>query len=484
MENKDNNILKSNIIFGGAQIVQMLATILRAKLIAVFLFSTGLGLNAIFQSILLTINNVTSCGIMQSGVREISNANVNDTPDRLAKILGIFKKLLLLSSCLGLIICIILSPVLSFFSFGNTSYVLSFALLGFGVAFYTLTHGEMTILQGTRNITGLAKGTILGAMLSVIICVPCYYFLGINGVLVSIIIGYLSSWLMYLIQVRKQNLYFPKVSFKEAVILGRPIIVLGVVLMLGTFLVSFFSYLTNVLIRYLGSIEDVGYYQGAASITTQSILVVTSVLASDFFPRLSALVFNVKEHNKLINLQLEIIIWVIAPISVIIICLADYIIPILLSSEFLVIKPMLQAMSCALLFRGIWITMSYIILAHGDRTSYLLYDGLLGNGLNFLLNILGFYFGGLSGIGYSFVFTSILVCLILFYIVVKLYKYKIDKEVVFTIVTVVPLIFISYFLSKFNFLYCCIWCVIVVITSIYRLNKKFGIINFSYRKRF
>ena len=51
-------VLKSNMILGGAQIVQMLVTILRAKIIAIVLGSVGMGINAILQSMLLTINNI------------------------------------------------------------------------------------------------------------------------------------------------------------------------------------------------------------------------------------------------------------------------------------------------------------------------------------------------------------------------------------------------------------------------------------------
>ena len=66
------DILKSNIVLGASQVVQMVVTIVRTKMIAIILGSQGMAYNAIYQSLLQMIYNIASCGLMQSGVREIS----------------------------------------------------------------------------------------------------------------------------------------------------------------------------------------------------------------------------------------------------------------------------------------------------------------------------------------------------------------------------------------------------------------------------
>jgi O-antigen/teichoic acid export membrane protein len=127
----------------------------------------------------------------------------------------------------------------------------------------------------------------------------------------------------------------------------------------------------------------------------------------------------------MVNLQLEIITLVIAPIVVLLMLLTPLIVRLLLSSEFVLIVPMVQWMSFSLLFRGIWQTMSYIILAKGDKTAYFIYDALVGNGLNFGLNLLAYTFGGLTGLSISFVAGSVLVSIILFTVIRKRYQLKI-----------------------------------------------------------
>jgi O-antigen/teichoic acid export membrane protein len=130
----------------------------------------------------------------------------------------------------------------------------------------------------------------------------------------------------------------------------------------------------------------------------------------------------------MVNLQLEIITLVIAPIVVLLMLFTPLIVRLLLSSEFVLIVPMVQWMAFSLLFRGIWQTMSYIILAKGDKTAYFIYDALVGNGLNFGLNLLAYTFGGLTGLSISFVAGSVFVSLILFSVARKRYHLRITSD--------------------------------------------------------
>ena len=470
------SILKSNLVFGGAQVVQMLTIVLRAKLIAVMLGSAGMGLNAIFQSVLHIVNNVCACGIVQSSVREIAQVNAEQDVERLNFKIQVFRRLLCLSALLGLLVCCLGAWPLSRVSLGNTSYIFSFVVLGVGTMFFTLMQGEMSILQGTRQVKSLAVASGVGSVTSLLVCIPCYYFLQQEGVAWAIAIANFAYWLIYLYFTCRLNTRKVKISLRMALQEGKPMITLGFVLMLGSFLVTLFTYLTNVSIRLLGSINDVGLYQGAAAIATQSILVVTSVLAADFFPRLSAVTNNRQEQNKLVNEQLVLVVLAVASIACVVICFAPLIIRLLLSADFLVVAPMLKLMAAALLFRGVWIVMSYIILSKGDRRSYFVYDGLIGNGLNFLIGIAAYYWYGLTGIGVANVITSLLVACILFTVTYNNYKTRLTSVSKQTLIVAIVLMALCYVLSV-----CCgYWSVIGVVAmlswSLIKLNKQYGLL--------
>lgn len=477
------SIIRSNLIFGGAQIVQMLTIVLRAKLIAVMLGSAGMGLNAILQSVLHIINNVCACGIMQSSVREISQVYAEENKDKLYFKINVFRRLLLLSASLGLAICVLGAWPLSYVSLGDTSYIISFVVLGIGTMFFTLMQGEISILQGTRQVKALAASSIAGSLLSLAVCVPCYYYFGMKGIALSIAIANFVYWLIYLYFTRKIKAQKSTISLKQALIEGKPMITLGFVLMLGSFLVTFFTYLTNISIRLFGSINDVGLYQGAAAIATQSILVVTSVLAADFFPRLSAVVNDSEEQNSLVNEQFNIVVLSVVSIASIVVCFAPLIIRLLLSADFLVVSSMLKLMAVALLFRGVWIVMSYIILAKGDRKAYFIYDGLIGNGLNFLISILGYYWGGLTGIGIANVVASIIVAAILFAVSYQKYGVRLTKKSRQILLIAIVFIVLSFTLSS-----CCgnvsLLCMFATMAwSLYQLNKQYHLFA-SIQNRF
>lgn len=477
------SIIRSNLIFGGAQIVQMLTIVLRAKLIAVMLGSAGMGLNAILQSVLHIINNVCACGIMQSSVREISQVYAEENKDKLYFKINVFRRLLLLSASLGLAICVLGAWPLSYVSLGDTSYIISFVVLGLGTMFFTLMQGEISILQGTRQVKALAASSIAGSLLSLAVCVPCYYYFGMKGIALSIAIANFVYWLIYLYFTRKIKAQKSTISLKQALIEGKPMITLGFVLMLGSFLVTFFTYLTNISIRLFGSINDVGLYQGAAAIATQSILVVTSVLAADFFPRLSAVVNDSEEQNSLVNEQFNIVVLSVVSIASIVVCFAPLIIRLLLSADFLVVSSMLKLMAVALLFRGVWIVMSYIILAKGDRKAYFIYDGLIGNGLNYLISIAAYYLGGLTGIGIANVVASIIVAAILFAVSYQKYGVRLTKKSRQILLIAIVFIVLSFTLSS-----CCgnvsLLCMFATMAwSLYQLNKQYHLFA-SIQNRF
>jgi len=59
---------------------------------------------------------------------------------------------------------------------------------------------------------------------------------------------------------------------------------LGLVLMAGSLIGTFTNYLINLFVRSFGSVDNVGLYQAANSITNQYVGVVFSAMSLDFFP--------------------------------------------------------------------------------------------------------------------------------------------------------------------------------------------------------
>ena len=89
-ENKaDRSIIKTTSLFGSVQVFQILINLIRGKLIAILLGSSGMGLNSLLVSSMTMMNNISGLGLNFSAVREISKTT--ETESR-AKIIVIFRR--------------------------------------------------------------------------------------------------------------------------------------------------------------------------------------------------------------------------------------------------------------------------------------------------------------------------------------------------------------------------------------------------------
>lgn len=476
-------MVKSTAVFGGAQVIQMLIIILRAKFIAVFLGSEGMGINAIFQSTIAVIGSFSCFGIFQSAVRDISQAHERGDIEGLSYMYAIFDRLVWIAGGLGVVICGLGAYWLSELSFNNEDFTMYFVLLSISLLFTALSNGKMVLLQGTRNLNYLAKASIIGAIVSLAVGIPMYYFLGTLGIVLSIISSSLLFYLTQLYYSRKINLVkIDNLKWNQIIEHGSPIVKLGIVLMISTVMITLFTYFTNIYISRFGKIEDVGLFQGVSSITNQSIAIVIAVLASDFFPRLSAIYQNRSKVKAMVNQQLELVSLIIAPIIVVLIVFSKLIITILLSNDFLVVVPMLRWMSLSLLARGIWLTMSYVILANGDKKTYFLYDALIGNGLLFIFNIISYTYWGLQGLGISFLVGSIVVSCVLFVIVKVKYEFSFSGDFMKILATLVTMVVFAYLIIYFfeGWLEYGLSALIMGLTisfSFIILNKRIGVLQ-------
>ena len=84
-------ILRSSALMGGAQAVTLVMAFLRAKLIAVILGPTGIGLMGVFSAFNGNVSTVAGWGLGTSAVRIIAGADVDRRAQKTAavRLLGI-----------------------------------------------------------------------------------------------------------------------------------------------------------------------------------------------------------------------------------------------------------------------------------------------------------------------------------------------------------------------------------------------------------
>ncbi|MEG2494523.1 MAG: oligosaccharide flippase family protein, partial [Mucinivorans sp.] len=308
----------------------------------------------------------------------------------------------------GAILLAILSPWISEFSFGNKNYTWWLVALGAMVFFTALGSANTAILQGTRQLRNMAKASIWGAAISLCTSIPLYYFFGINGIVPALIVGaaaiYIVNW-YYARQVKIEKI---DMTLTESFLQGKEMAKLGVVMMISSLIGALIIYLVNAFITNYGSLSDVGLYGAGNSITNQYIGVVFVAMGVEYFPRLSAVCNDRKQCDQMVNQQAEMVILIAAPLLMAMILTAPFLIRILLTAEFLPISQFIRIVAFGMLFKASSYAIGYLSVAKGDKKLFFWLEGIYGNAITLVLNVAGYYFGGLIGLAISFVLSYVL----------------------------------------------------------------------------
>lgn len=424
------SILKGSAIFGGTQIFTIVVNLFRAKAIAVFLGPAGMGISSLLTSTANMIQQFSSFGINLTAVKDV--AQVSESKDN-GEIINRLSYIRLLFFCLGVIgglVCLVFSSQLSMLTFGHQNYIFHFRLLSIFIFFTIISGGELSILQGQKQLKKIATGSIVSAVIGLTIGVPLYYYIKVDGIVPGMIAMSFSAYLTYFYH-NKDNFYFKKIFFPENLSffwsVSKRMISLGTILMISTLLGTLITYLLNIFITKNGGVGDVGFFQAANSMTNQYIGLVFTAMAIDYFPKLAAVSHENEKINEVVNSQLEVVLLLVTPIVLIFMLFSPLAIKILLTEKFIHIKPLLNAMALGVFFKAASYPLGYISFAKGDHKVFFWLEGILANLLQLGLNILFYYFFGLKGLGYSFIAIYITYLIIIGIVTNKVYNFTFTK---------------------------------------------------------
>lgn len=416
-------IIKSTSVFGSVQVFTILISLIRSKIIALLIGPTGIGIIGLFNSALNLVGSFTNAGIEISGVKAISIAENN--PKELSKEVSILKRLIWITSVVGTLAVIALSPLLSRISFGNGDYTLAFVLISSALFFRQLTNGNLIVLQGLSKINYLAKANLYGNLLGLLLSLPLYYFFKINGIVPSIVLSSLIAMAVAFYYRAKIVIDTIKLTNKEVFAEGKHIILLGFSLSFIGLLTTLSSYLLQVFISNYKSVSEVGFYSAGFTILNTYVGVIFTAMATDYYPRLAKSCHDNSLIKKLVAEQAIIAVLLLTPIVVVFLVFAPLIIRLLYSKEFLAIVPLVCWGILGMIIKAVSWSMGYILIAKGDSKIFIR-TSIGFNSLFLIINILGFYFYGLEGLGITFLLNYVLHFLGLKIITANRYDFNFD----------------------------------------------------------
>lgn len=473
-------IFKATSIFGGVQVFNILISIFRSKFIAVFIGPAGIGIFGLLTSTLSLISSLTSFGLGASAVKDIAYANESKDDGKLFEVGGVLNKLVWYTGGLGMILTLILAPFLSKLTFDNYNYTWSFVFLSATLLIGQLTLGKDAVLQGTRQLKWLAYANMVSSVASLLVTVPLYYFYGVGGIVPAIVVLSVTTLIITQFYYSRLKFAIPSVNIQQAWIKGKGMLRLGFFLSLSGIIASACSYLVRIFITKFGGIDQVGFYNAGFGIITSYVGIIFTAMATDYFPRLSGVSSDKKQFDLTVNQQGEIALIILGPVITGFLIFGNLAIIILYSTEFLPILSMMQYAIVGVFFKAASWLLGFIFLAKGDTKIYF-WSELSANIYQALLNCTGFYYGGLEGLGISFI-AGYLLYLIQMVILSK-YKYKFQFQKSFLrififqiIIAAIAFAMIQFVLNQILSYFLGITLIIIAVAfSIFSLNRIINI---------
>jgi O-antigen/teichoic acid export membrane protein len=479
-------IFKATSIFGGVQVFQILIGIVRVKFVAVLLGTAGVGIIGLLTSPRDLVMSITGLGVAFSAVRDISEAHGTGNQKNIAIAIKTLRRWTYFTGLLGAVVTISLAPLLSQWSFGNREYTWAFVWLSVTILLMAISQGQNAILQGTRRLKDLAKAGVIGSALGLITSIPLYYSFGIKGIIPALIITAITGLFLSWYFSHRVKIVDIKLNFRETYTSGLGIAKLGISMTVAGFIASFSGYVLNAFISNQGGVDQVGLYNSGWGLVGQYTGIVFIAMATDYFPRLSAIHSDNNKVKELVSQQAETALLIMTPLLALLIATMPLVIRILYTPAFLPVVMFANLTVLGIQFKAISWAMGYVYLAKGNGRLFLLMEVIAGTAM-LSLNLLFYYLYGLNGLGISFIISFLLSSVVSYFVLRRKYNFSFPsrfyKRAMITYGFVV-VSFLSVFIPSLTYRYLVVIIVLLLATlfSLIKLNELMDLRSYIYSK--
>ncbi len=480
------SIFKATSLFGGVQVYQILIQIIKSKFVAVLLGPAGVGIMGLYQSGLQLVQQISSMGLAQSAVRDVSEANGSNDLQRIAKTVTVVRKLVWFTGLLGLIIVACCSPLLSKASFGNYDYTIPFIILSITLLLDQLNAGQRVVLQGMRQLKDLAKCTAFGVTFGLITSVPLYYWLGVDGIVPTLILNSACSLTLSWVYSRKIKIEKVQVTPKHTLEQGKQMLVMGVSMSLSGIFATMVAYVLRSFIQGNDGVEEVGLFQAGFVIMTTYVGMVMNAIGTDFYPRLAAINKDNLKCREAVSQQGEIGAMILGPMLTFCLVFMPFVLQILYSDSFLAANEYVTWACLGMMLRfGAWVV-SYLFVAKAESKLFIKVE-LSANVYYLVFSLLGYKYLGLIGLGLAFALEYVVYFLQCYFIARKRYEFRFSDSFIkcygiqlLLVVTCLAVVMLFEGWLKYS-----LGCGIIVISSflgIQGLNQRMNLLAFVKNK--
>ncbi len=362
-------ILRSSALMGGAQVVVLAAGFVRAKVIAMILGASGVGLIGIFNAFSGNVSSLAGWGLGTSGVRLIAAADDEAKPSKIIAVRHMGWTLSLLGLALGLLV---FWPTARL-TFASSEYATEMAIVALAVPCLIASSAWSAILQASGKISSLAKVQIVGALTGLLLGLPAIYFWGTLGIALSILLAAAVPAFVLWRTARSET----AASSLAQVDAGdlRQLVMLGGALMVVGWLGQLSAYAVRLAIVRQEGLDAAGYYQAAYAISGSLPGFIFAAMGADFLPRVAA-VKDESQAKSATEHQIQAGLLMGTPLIVVLLSLGDWCVRLLYADGFAAAVPLLNWMTWGVFLRLFAWPLAYWLLARGSNRTMIIIEGV------------------------------------------------------------------------------------------------------------
>ena len=357
------------LIIGSAQVVNILISIVRIKVLAVLLGPSGVGLLSIYNSLLGMVQQTAGIGMRSSGVREIASSR--DDEATLSRVRRVLFAAHLIQGASAMIAVWLLRERIAIWLFGDAVRATEIGMIGIAVLIGLLASAQTALLQGLRKIGDLGSVTVIGALIGTLAGLAAVWLQGERGLIWFLIVQPLAVVLAALHYTRR----LPKpiavrLSLFETFRVWTPMAKLGAAFMLGGLATTATLLLVQGRISQGLGLDAAGHFAASWGITITYVGFLLGAMGADYYPRLTEVIQDKVAAVRLMNDQTQLGLAIGGPVLLLLIGLAPWVITFLYSADFGPAITLLQWQTVGNVFKIASWALGFSIVAAGRAKTF------------------------------------------------------------------------------------------------------------------
>ena len=410
--------LKGTMALGGSSVANVLASGVKAKVVAVVLGPQGVGTIGLLGTLMSTFAAVAGFALIGTGVRQVAIARSRNDDRLLVSLNRALWSMPLLLGGITATLLFVFRTDIARLALGDPRYAAVVGCLAVGVVASALAEGQLAWVSGFQRPFDVARASALGSIAAAVAgCLAVLwlrYELAIVVVVIALPLSSLAASWWYARRVKPSG---AGAALAELRPLLAPLFVLGFALMLRVVIDAATQFAVRWRIQQELGLEHVGFFQAAWGISVLYLSFLYGALWIHYFPKMSETLSDRERLVSLMNEQTRIALLLGGPIIFWVYAFAPHVVSLLYTDAFVESANVLRWIVLGDLFKIPAWTIGFVLMAQ-NRGGLFLAKEASWNVLFFGILSLTLASHGLAFAGIAY-FVSQALVLFAFWIIVR-----------------------------------------------------------------